>query len=193
VAQPVFYYDVSSPYAWMAAERIGDLIPDADWRPLYAPALLKLNGRTMWVLTDERESRLAEIEQRAAGYGLPPIRWPASLARRGIDLARAATVARHEGREAEFSLTASRAIFTEGADPSEPEEIRRIANEVGLDGDALLERIATQEVKDEVRATIDEAYARGVQGIPAVIVGDELFWGDDRLEDAAAAWRRACG
>ena len=187
MARSTFYYDVNSPYAWMAAERIGELIPDADWRPVYGPGLLKLAGRQMWVLTDEREPRMREIEQRAQRYGLPPVRWPAAFAHRGIDLVRAAAVARHEGREVPFSLAVSRAIFTQGADPSSPEDIRRLAEENDLDGDALLERIATQEVKDEVRATIDEAHARGARGVPTTFVGDELFWGDDRLDDAAAA------
>jgi 2-hydroxychromene-2-carboxylate isomerase len=189
MAETTFYYDVNSPYAWMAAERIGELIPDADWRSVYGPALLKLAGRTMWVLTDERPARLAEIEQRAQSYGLPPIRWPQSLAHRGIDLARAATAAKHEGREREFALAASRAIFTTGSDPSDPDGIRRLAEEVGLDGDSLLERIATQEVKDELRETVDEAYARGAHGVPVVIVGDRVFWGDDQLEEAADAAR----
>ena len=141
----------------------------------------------MWVLTDEREPRMREIEQRAERYGLPPVRWPSAFAHRAIDLVRAATVAKHEGRVAELSLAASRAIFTEGRDPSGPDELRRLAEEPGLDLDRLLERVADRAIKDEVRAAVDEAHARGVQGVPVVVVGDELFWGDDRLEDAAAA------
>ena len=55
MAAPTFYYDPSSPYAWMAEERIGDLIPNADWQALYGFGLLRAAGRTPWVLTEERE------------------------------------------------------------------------------------------------------------------------------------------
>jgi 2-hydroxychromene-2-carboxylate isomerase len=186
VAAPTFYYDPSSPYAWMAEERIGELIPDADWQALYGFGLLKAAGRTPWVLTEERDSRLAEIAQRAERYGLPPIGWPGALPSRAVDLARAARVAGRHDLEQPFAIAVSRAIFTEGRDPSTPDELRGICRAVGLDADAVLAGLADQEVKDEVRATIDTALARGVTGVPAVVVDDEVFWGDDRLEEAAA-------
>ena len=52
---------------------------------------------------------------------------------------------------------------------------------------AVLKAIETRSVKDRLRAATEEAYARGVRGVPTVAVGDELFWGDDRLDEAAAA------
>ena len=52
---------------------------------------------------------------------------------------------------------------------------------------AVLKGIETKGVKDRLRAATDEAYERGVRGVPSVAVGDEVFWGDDRLEEAAAA------
>ena len=189
VAAVTFYYDPSSPYGWMAAERIGDLIPDADWQAVYGFALLRAVGRTPWVLTDERPARLAEIEKRAAGYGLPPIRWPQSLPERAVDIARALRVARRHDRERQLALAMARARFTEGRDVSAPDELRTLAGEAGLDGEELVAAIADQAVKDEVAATIEEAVARGAQGIPTTIVGDEVFWGDDRLDEAAAAAR----
>ena len=51
----------------------------------------------------------------------------------------------------------------------------------------MVKGIETQSVKDKLRAATDEALALGLQGIPTVAVGDELFWGDDRLEEAARA------
>jgi 2-hydroxychromene-2-carboxylate isomerase len=188
VAAATFYYDPTSPYAWMAAERIGELIPDADWQAIYGFGLLRQLGRTPWVLTDEREQRLAEIEQRAARYGLPPVRWATALPK-AVELVRATRIARRQGVEREFALAVSRKLFTDGGDASRPEDLRAIAAGVGLDPDALLARMAEQEVKDEVRAATEEASARGAQGIPSIIVGDEVFWGDDRLDDAAAAAR----
>ena len=170
----------------MAAERIGELLPDADWRPIYLFGLFKLNGRSSWVLSDEREPRMAEIERRAESYGLPPVRWPVALQENVVGLARAATFARRRDRVVPFSLAAFRAIFVEGRDPSRPDELRRIASEAGLDPEELVRGIADPQVKDELRATTDEAHRRGVPGVPTVVVGDRVFWGDDRLDEAAS-------
>ena len=189
--RPVFYFDPTSPYSWMASERIGDLIPDADWRPVYTFGLFKLNGRGPWFLTDERAPRMAEIEQRAAHYGLPPVRWPNALTARGIDVVRAAAVAREHGREAPFAIAAGRTIYTEGTDPSDADGLRRLAEKAGLDGEELVRRVAEQDVKDAVRANVEEAHSRRVPGVPAVVVGDEVFWGDDRLDEAAASLSHA--
>jgi 2-hydroxychromene-2-carboxylate isomerase len=65
-----------------------------------------------------------------------------------------------------------------------------VARAAGLDPEAALTAIETQEVKDRVRANSDEAIARGVFGAPAFFVGEELFWGNDRLQFVEAALRR---
>jgi 2-hydroxychromene-2-carboxylate isomerase len=67
--------------------------------------------------------------------------------------------------------------------------IAAAAEAVGLDGDETIRRCDEPHVKDEVKRLTQEAVERGVVGVPTVAVGDELFWGDDRLEDAAAALR----
>lgn len=187
--RPVFYYDISSAYAWLAAERIRERLPDADWRPILLGGLFKLNGRRSWFFGDERERRMAEVEERAARYGLPPIRWPSAWPSNVLDLARAATVARHAGREVEFALAGFRAIFVEGRDPSEPRQLEALAAATRIDPRELLEGIARQEIKDELRRTTEEAHAAGAPGVPTVVVDGQAFWGDDRLDEAAAAAR----
>ena len=189
--RPTFYYDLSSVYAYLAAERIGALIPDADWRPIVLFGLFRLNGRSSWFFSeDERNARLPEIAERADRYGLPPLRWaPNGIPDNLAALGRAATVAKRHGREVPFSLAAFRAMFVEGRDPSDPGELRRLAAETGLDGDGLLHEITQPDLKEELRAATDEAHERGAPGVPTVIVRGQVFWGDDRLEDAAAAVR----
>lgn len=187
---PVFYYDAFSPYAYMAAERIDRLIPQADWRPIEAFALFELNGRKSWVFSDERTARMAEVEQRAAGYGLPPILWPDRFPADLHGLATAATVAKRAGRERELALGVWRAIYASGVDASTPRELGRIATEAGLDPDHLLHAMHEPEAEDELRARIEEAHRLGVPGVPAVVVDGEVFWGDDRLAEAAEAAAR---
>jgi 2-hydroxychromene-2-carboxylate isomerase len=68
-------YDVASPYAYLAACRIQEVVPEAEWQPILLGGLFQLNGRHSWLYDDGREARMAEIESRAAAYGLPPIAW----------------------------------------------------------------------------------------------------------------------
>lgn len=187
-----FLYDASSIYAYMAAERIDDLIPDADWRPILVAGLWKLNGRSSWFLDDEeRAKRLPEIEERAARYGLPPVKFPGAMPADNLGLARAATFARRKGAVKPFSLGALRSIYADGLDPSTPEHLQRLALECGLDPAGVFAARGDESVKDELKAASEEAHSLGVPGVPAVVVDGEVFWGDDRLDEAAAAVRRA--
>jgi len=124
-APPVFYFDYSSPYAYLAAMRIGGLLPDATWRPIAFGALIRQIGKVPWSLGPGR----------AAGV-------------------LAAAIA------------------------------------AGVDPEAVRAGVADPDIKARLRAHTDEAIARGVTGVPTVALGDELFWGDDRLEAAAANLKR---
>jgi 2-hydroxychromene-2-carboxylate isomerase len=125
---------------------------------------------------------MAEIERRAIAYGLPPIRWPDPWPGDYLTAMRAATHAHRLGRTLEFAHAAARAAFVEGRDLSRTDEVLRVGERLGID---LRGPIADPEVKAELRAATDAAHAAGVFGVPTTGVGGELFWGDDRLEDAA--------
>ena len=77
--QVTFYFDLGSPYAYLAAERLTDVLSEpAQWQPLSLGGLFKANGRSSWALDDyqRRQAGSAEVERRARDYGLPPIHWP---------------------------------------------------------------------------------------------------------------------
>ncbi|MEA2473525.1 MAG: hypothetical protein QOE06_1440 [Thermoleophilaceae bacterium] len=184
-----FYYDVNSPYAYLAAVRIGALIPGAVWRPIALGILFREIGKVPWSLRPGREEGMAECERRAAERGLPPLRWPEGWPADTWSFGplRAAVVAEEHGLLAPFSLECFRLIFAEARVMAEPENVLEAARAVGLDPGEVSARIGEQEVKDRLRAYTDEAIGLGAVGVPTVAVGGELFWGDDRLEDAAAA------
>jgi 2-hydroxychromene-2-carboxylate isomerase len=189
VARPVFYYDTNSPYAYLAAHRIDDMIPDAEWRPLPLGIVFRSIGKVPWSLKPDRGEGMAECERRASERGLPPIRWiegwPAEVW--SFTPLRAALVADDEGKQREFALECFRLHFAEGRSLAEPQAVLDAASTVGLDPELVSERIQTASVKERLKALTEEAISLGVVGVPTVVVGGELFWGDDRLEEAAAA------
>ena len=103
---------------------------------------------------------------------------------------RVAVWAQQIGRTVAFSLAAFRQAFAGGKDLSDMDYVLMAAAACELHPNAVLKAIETQSVKDRLREVTQEAYERGVRGVPTIAVGDELFWGDDRLEDAAAALAR---
>jgi 2-hydroxychromene-2-carboxylate isomerase len=184
----VFCFDYSSPYAYLAAMRIGELLPDATWRPIAFGALIRQIRKVPWSLRPGREAGMREIEERAAARGLPPVRWPEGWPDRSYSLLplRAGVVAEAHGRLAAFSAEAYRLMFVEGRALSDRAPVLEAAAAAGLDTDAVAAGLENPEVKARLRGYTDEAIARGVTGVPTVAVGGALFWGDDVLETAAA-------
>lgn len=186
--RPVFYYDLGSPYAYLAAERINDILPEPPvWQPILLGGIWQHTGGRSWATTDTREEGMAEVEARAEGYGLPPIRWPEGWPNNTLKAIRAATFAQQAGRGVAFSLTAFRQAFAGGKDLSDVDNVLIAAAACELHPNAVLKGIETQSVKERLKAATQEAIDRGVRGVPTIAIGDELFWGDDRLEDAAGA------
>src|SRR4051794_303791 len=189
---PTFYYALMSPSAYRGAERVERVLPEPPrWQPVLLGGLFKLTGRSSWALGDydRRRRGMAEIERRAHDYGVPPLRWPDPWPSSSLHAMRAAIHARRASRERDFAAAAFAVAFAEGHDLAEPRHVLAAAERAGLDPSEVERAIAERDVKEELRAVTDEAHARGVFGVPTVATADKLFWGDDRLEEAAAALR----
>ena len=187
--EPVFYLGAMSPYSWFAAERIGGLLAQARWQGLFAGAIFKANGRTSWGLTEDRDRGIAECERRAAAYGLGPIRWPDPWPTNDVSVARAMVHADAQGLLEPYALAAMRLAFLEGADLGELDAVLEAAARAGLEPGAVGSAIASDEVKQQLREVTADALEHGVFGVPTVVIGEELYWGDDTLERAAEAYR----
>jgi 2-hydroxychromene-2-carboxylate isomerase len=186
--QPIFYYDLGSPYAYLAAERIQRVLPAVPvWQPILLGGIWKETAGRSWATTDRRARGMAEIERRAAEYGLMPVRWPGGWPNNTLKAMRAAIFAQQTGRTVAFSLAAFRQAFAAARDLSDVDNVLIAAAACELHPNAVLKGIEMQSTKDRLREATREAYERGVRGVPTIAVGEELFWGDDRLEDAAAA------
>jgi 2-hydroxychromene-2-carboxylate isomerase len=190
MARARFFFGAMSPYSWFAAERIAALLPDARWRGVLAGAVFKANDRVSWGTTERRAAGIRDCEARAAGYGLGPISWPQPWPTSDLLVARAMAFAELHGDLRSFALEAMRLCFLEGADLGELDSVLEAGRRAGI-GDGELERgLAEQATKQALRRTTDEALALGVIGVPTVAIDEQLFWGDDRLEEAADAHAR---
>jgi 2-hydroxychromene-2-carboxylate isomerase len=192
MANATFFYDLGSPYAYLTAERISGLFAEAEleqpeWQPVLLGGLFGRFERSSWGEGPERAAGMAEVERRAAECGLPPVAWPKPWPGNMLVAMRAATFAKQTGRAVSFSLAAFRQAFAAGRDLSDVDNVAIAGAACELHPRALLKAVETQAVKGGLREATERAGDLGVEGVPAVVVGEEVFWGDDRLEDAVEA------
>lgn len=189
--RPVFYYDFNSPYAWLAAERVNSVLPVPPlWQPISFGHVLQATGREPWSFHEPSKSEgIAEIERRAVERGLPAIRWIDGWPVETYSLLplRAAIFAQQAGRAVSFSLAAFRQFFAAGRTLADLDNVLIAAAASELHPRAVTKGIESQTVKDALRDATQRALELGVVGVPSVAVGDQIFWGDDQLEAAAAA------
>jgi 2-hydroxychromene-2-carboxylate isomerase len=185
-----FFYDLGSPYAYLSAERIHRVFEEAGapppiWKPVLLGGLFARFERGSWAQTDARGEGMREVERRAQAYGLPPIVWPDGWPSNYLFAMRVATFATEIGRGVSLPLAAFRQHFAAGRDLSDPDNVLIAAASAELHPRALKAAVARETIKKLLRDTTDEAGDLGVFGVPSVVVGEEVFWGDDRLEEAA--------
>jgi 2-hydroxychromene-2-carboxylate isomerase len=184
---PTLYFDLGSPYAYLALERAPAVLGLAPrLEPVLLGAIFARRGFGSWAATPARETRTGEIERRAERYGLPPLRWPQGWPAEGLQAMRAAVWAQREGAAGEFARAAFRAQFVEGADIADAGVLRACAAASGLEPGALETAVASDDVKLALRAKTEAAWDAGVRGVPSVAIGETIFFGDDQLELAAA-------
>lgn len=188
----VFYYDLGSPYSYLAAERVSGLfaergIEQPEWQPILLGGLFKRFGRSSWGLGPNRDKGMRECERRAAARGLPPIRWPDPWPGDMLYAMRAATFAKQIERIVSFSLAAFRQAFAGGRDLGDPDSVMIAGAAAEMHPRALRAAVERDSIKARLREATDRAGDLGVRGVPSIVVGDRVFWGDDQLADALGA------
>jgi 2-hydroxychromene-2-carboxylate isomerase len=185
-----FWFEFASTYSYPAVMRI-ELVAETrdvtiEWRPfLLGPIfaaqgwndspfnIYPAKGRYMW----------RDLERVCANYGLP-LRRPSRFPRSGLLAARIACIAEGAAWLPEFVRAVYRANFAHDREIADPGVITDLLDALGEPAPALIERAQTGEAKGKLRARTEEAQRLGIFGAPSFIVAGELFWGNDRLEDA---------
>jgi 2-hydroxychromene-2-carboxylate isomerase len=185
-----FFYDLGSPYAYLTADRIDeqfDTDTDVDWVPVLLGGIFKETGRSSWAETPLRGDGIAEIAQRAGAYGMPSFNYAEEWPNNGLTVMRVATWAHSAGAGRRFARAAFEVQFNDGLALSETENIELAAHRAGLDTQFALESAQDPAVKQALIDNTQAALDVGVIGVPSFLVGDQVFWGDDRLHEAVAA------
>ena len=180
-----FFWDAASPYTYLAATRIEPLVARTGasvvWRPFLLGKVFEASGNRMPAAVPAKAKHLfCDVQRWAQHYGVP-VAFPKVFPVNSVLVLRAGIAASGQGKGAEFARAAMKAYWADGIDVSQPEAVSAIAATVGLDGAALLLQAQEQPVKDQLRANTEEAVRRGAFGAPTFFVGEQMFWGNDRL------------
>ncbi|UMY17765.1 2-hydroxychromene-2-carboxylate isomerase [Methylobacterium organophilum] len=189
-----FWYEFASTYSYLAAMRVEALAEAAGvalrWRPfLLGPIFLAqgwnnspfnlypAKGRNMW----------RDLDREAARAGLPPVTRPNPFPQNSLAATRAAIYGSDFDWLVPFSKAVFATSFARGGSIAEPSAVAAILDGLGLDGPAILKAATSEVNKGRLKVAGEEARSRGIYGAPSFLTEDgELFWGNDRLEQALA-------
>lgn len=195
-----FFYDISSPWTYLAFARVEAVAArcgvEIDFKPILVGGVFNAVNETVY----EARSNPHPVKGRyyvkdlrdwaqfcGVTIGQPPV-FPLPAA----GIMRAALVAQDEGKLVAFSKAAFHAYWGELKDISQPDEMKALCAAVGMDGDAVLAAIQTDELKARLRDNTQEVIERGGFGSPTMFVNEtDMYFGNDRLELVEAALKAA--
>jgi 2-hydroxychromene-2-carboxylate isomerase len=194
-----FWFEFASTYSYLSATRIEALATEAGvslaWKPFLLGPIFQSQG---WntspfnLYPAKGRYMIRDIERIASARALR-FRFPASFPQNGLWAARLALAGIEAGWTPDFVRAVYRSEFVDGKDIGEPATLSAALSSIGVEADAALAKAATAEIKAGLRANTEEAQMKGIFGAPTCVTSDgELFWGDDRLEQAFAWEKQQC-
>ncbi|MDF1564560.1 MAG: 2-hydroxychromene-2-carboxylate isomerase [Deltaproteobacteria bacterium] len=180
------FYDFGSPYSYLASTRIEALIERTGavlaWRPFLLGGVFKSLGTISPAETSASKARwmLRDLEQWAAFYEVP-YRMNPHFPVNTLRAMRLAVAAEERGHQVPLARRLFADMWVEGKDLADPAVLAEALKAIGAPK-GLLERTDSGHVKERLKANTEEAVSRGAFGAPAIFVGEELFWGNDRLD-----------
>jgi 2-hydroxychromene-2-carboxylate isomerase len=183
-----FFFDLASPWTYLAAERAERMLPGGRWRPATGEVLL--GGRTA---PDPRDLVRRDAAERRADELRLPLVWPEGWPTSGQGAMRVAAMAAERGLAPPFVLAAGRLAFCGGYDLDDPEVIAEAAAAAGLALDDAFAAAGQMRRDGGMERDAMRLLRRGADELPAAVVGRHLFAGEGRLAEAAAAAAAAPG
>ena len=182
-----FWFDVHSPWVYLAAHRIGDLArrcgQDLHWRPLHLPRLLDQIGGMKPL--EQGPARVAwfrqDIFDHAELQGLA-LRYHPQYPLRNSRALRASQLAAEEGKAEGFVTRVLKGYWSDAADITDLEQLAKWGEDAGLDPQAVRDAALSNTYSEKVEVNTQAAISRGVFGVPTVDTGSKLYFGNDRLD-----------
>ncbi|MGQ0682184.1 2-hydroxychromene-2-carboxylate isomerase [Bradyrhizobium sp.] len=192
-----FYFDFPSPYSYLAHTQLPKIAAEHGatlvYRPFRVLELMTIVGNRPTTIECKNKGKYAgaDLQRWTRRYNVEFSRNPHSRSLDFAALDRGALVAIEDGRGAEYVTTVFAAIWGRPADLSQRSVLIDILERAGLDASALVERANTEAIVARLDAETKAAAERGVFGAPTVFVGNQMFFGNDRLDFVAEALRSA--
>lgn len=190
-----FYFDLTSPLAYLAAERILHVFSNpptpVEWQPVLARELPAGETFEAFRCREEEDVFRVDVARRARELGLQPLRWPDPFPFDGTLAMRAATYAKSIGRTVPFAQAAFRQAFAGGRSLGEPDNVLIAAAACEMHPAAVLKGAELASVRAQLDAATAAAAQAGVSDVPAVRIGTRVFLGEDAVEQAAAPGQAA--
>ena len=182
-AEVEVYYDISSPYTYLAFTRLFSIVERYGAKltllPVYLGGLFKALGRAL-----PPPSKLMymqkDLDDWASFLGVP-LKFPSVFPLNSIQVQRGAVWMKDRGLEEDYVKCVFPAYWVGDRDLSKDEELLDIVNSLGVDPQDFLRGVRSEEVKQKLREITEAALSRGVFGVPTFFVSGEMFWGNDRL------------
>jgi len=190
-----FYFDFGSPYSYLAYKALPGIAAahgaQIVWRPMLLGGVFKATGNHSPVEIPAKGKWMQQDMQRwAARYGAV-FRNNPHFPINTLVLMRGAAGMQMRGQDFDKYVEAIfRAMWENPRNLGEPQELAAVLRQAGFDADAFLALVNDPAVKEQLKKNTEEAVARGVFGAPTFFVGEEMFWGQDRLDFVAAALTR---
>ena len=198
--QVEFYYDLVSPYSYLAYTQLdrvcGEYEAELILRPMLLGAVHKMSGNRAPIEVEAKSRyQWRDIHRWAEHYGVP-LQFPEPFPFRTLKTLRAAMYCSGRGELEAFTREAFALYWQEGGAPKGLDEVdedgplAEVARRIGADPEEVLEGAAAPENKQALKDTTEEAVEKGVFGAPAFFVDGEMFWGNDRLHFVEAALQK---
>jgi 2-hydroxychromene-2-carboxylate isomerase len=192
MAKVEFFFDLSSPWTYMAFHNIQPILAETGagvvWRPFLVGGVFNAVNKAVYAAREDGTGPKARhyaksLKDWAAWSGLPmnfPSEWHPVRSVHAMRLCCA--LEDDQAALARFAEAAFAAYFGEQRNLDDPDILRDIADSIGMDGAVLLEQSQTDPVKLKLRANTDEVIARGGFGSPSIFVnGEDMYFGNDQL------------
>jgi 2-hydroxychromene-2-carboxylate isomerase len=193
--QVEFFFDVGSPTTYLAYTQLPEIAARAGaeivWKPMLLGGVFKATGnQTPAAIPAKAVHMNADLTRFAARYGVP-LAFNSHFPINTLQLMRGAVAEQQEGRLLPYLELVFDAMWVHPRNLNDPAELARLLKEGGHDPETFAARLQDEAVKEGLKKNTEEAIQRGAFGAPTFFVGEEMFFGQDRLDFVEEALKAA--